>query len=408
MNLRFHHTLGLSCLLAASLITLAGHSQPSRESTAKTASLFSSEIITVLLRKANDYQITHPVKKAADRNWERGTWFTGVMAAGEATGDKRYLDQAMRWGEENQWQPGTEKSGGNILTCAQTYLELYFLNNNRSVIEPVIQWVNSDRSNTPSGAKVWYLEGGRRYADSLYVGAPTLAMLAKATGEAKYLTWLNNFFGDVQAELFDRADGLFYRDKRFIGTTNLNGKKVFWSRGNGWVFAGLPRILSALPANDPSRPRYEALFKQMAASIAKQQQSDGLWRPNLGDAEEFTMPESSGTGFSCYGMAWGVRNGLLDRETYLPIVRKAWTGLVNCVSEEGRVGWGQSVGDRPAAVKAGDSHEYVTGTFLLAGSEVLRLVKMGWLADSGQKQPGRVQPAKKMTCFLTSDTATFQ
>jgi len=408
MNLRFHHTLGLSCLLAASLITLAGHSQSSGKSTAKTASLFSPEVITAWLRKANDYQITHPVMKAADRNWERGTWFTGVMAAGEATGDKHYLDQAMRWGEENQWQPGTEKSGGNILTCAQTYLELYFLNTNRAGIEPVIQWVNSGRSNTPSGAKVWYLEGGRRYADSLYVGAPTLAMLAKATGEAKYLTWLNDFFRDVQAELFDPADGLFYRDKRFIGTTNLNGKKVFWSRGNGWVFASLPRILSVLPENDPCRPQYEALFKQMAAAIAKEQQPDGLWQPNLGDAEEFAMPESSGTGFFCYGMAWGVRNGLLDRAAYLPIVRKAWKGLVNCVSEEGRVGWGQLVGYRPVAVKAEDSHEYVTGTFLLAGSEVLRLVNMGWLADSRRTQPGRMQPAKNMTCFLTSDTATFQ
>ena len=95
------------------------------------------------MRKANDHQISHPVMKGSNRNWERGTWYTGVMAAGQATGDESYIDQAMRWGEEHKWQPGTERSGGNILTCTQTYLELYFLKTNRAFLDPVIQWVNS-------------------------------------------------------------------------------------------------------------------------------------------------------------------------------------------------------------------------------------------------------------------------
>ena len=122
----------------------------------------------------------------------------------------------------------------------------------------------------------------------------------------------------------------------------------------------------------------------MAAAIAKQQQPDGLWRPNLGDPEEYPMPETSGTGFFCYGLAWGVRNGLLDRGTYLPVVKKAWAGLVSCVSPEGKIQWGQLVGDRPVAVQREHSHEYVTGTFLLAGSEVLRLVKAGAIPVADQ------------------------
>ena len=405
---RLHRTLGFGCIVLASLIALAGHSQSSGDFVAKSTNLFAPGVIIALLQKVNDYQTAHPVMKATDRNWERGTWFTGVMAAGVATGDSRFIDQATRFGESNQWQPGTEKSGANVLTCAQTYLELYFLTTNHAFIEPVILWVNSGRSNTPSGAKVWYLEGGRRYADSLYVGAPPLAMLAKATGNSQYLTWMNDFFWDVQAELFDSADNLFYRDKRFIGATNLHGTKIFWSRGNGWVFASLPRILSALPAKDPSRPRYEALFKQMAAAIAKQQQPDGLWRPNLDDPEDFSMPETSGTGFFCYGMAWGVRNGLLDRATYLPVVRKAWTGLAECVNADGKVCWGQLVGDRPVAVKAEDSHEYITGTFLLAGSEVLRLIKMGFLTSATRASHRQIEPANSTERIINSSTAVFQ
>ncbi len=402
MNSRFRLLHIFGCTLMASLIPLASYGQAQRDSSPRAGDPFAPEVITALMREVNDYQVGHPVMKGLNRNWERGTWFTGVMAAGQATGDESYIEQAMHFGQEHQWQPGTERSGGNKLTCTQTYLELYFLKTNRAFIEPLIQWLNAGASNTPSGAKVWYLEGGVRYADSLYVGAPPLAMLAKATGDAKYLDWMNAFFWDVHAEIFDPAAGLFYRDKRFIGKTNANGKKVFWSRGNGWVLGSLPRILSYLPANDPSRPKYEALFKQMATAIAKQQQPDGLWRPNLGDSEEFFMPETSGSGFFCYGIAWGIRNGVLDRAEFLPVVRKAWAGLVSYVSPEGRVQWGQLVGDRPAPVQQSNSHEYVTGTFLLAGSEVLRLVKAGVISGTESKAGASSEPALLPPAALTT------
>ncbi len=147
---------------------------------------------------------------------------------------------------------------------------------------------------------------------------------------------------------------------------------MFWSRGNGWVLGGIVRILEYLPENDPRRPQYVELFKTMAAVIARCQGADGLWRPNLGDVAEFDVPETSGTGFFCYGLAWGINHGLVDRATYEPVVQKAWGGLVKCVRADGKVQWGQLVGDRPARVKQEHTHEYVAGTFLLAGSEVLK------------------------------------
>jgi rhamnogalacturonyl hydrolase YesR len=352
--------------------------------TPQSSNLFSAEATTASIHQVNAWQAANPWQPV-DRNWIRATYYTGVMAAHEATGDSAYLEQALRWAGQSEWQPGTEASGANVLTCGQTYLQLFFLRTNRAFIEPLIAWLDSGRSNTPAGAKVWYLENGRRYADSLYVGPPTLAMLARATGDPKHLDWMNACYWDVHAELFDRDEGLFYRDHRFRGATNLHGKKIIWSRGNGWVFAGLPRILDQLAKNDPGRSKFEALFKQMAASLASRQRPDGLWRPNLADPDEFSMPESSGTAFFCYGLAWGVRNRLLDRDVFLPVVKRAWTGLVSCVNAEGKIEWGQLVGDRPVAVKREDSHEYVTGAFLLAASEVLKLAKEGVIAVAPEK-----------------------
>ena len=335
---------------------------------------FQPEAIARLLHRVNDWQVAHPRMKPNDRNWERGTWYTGVMAAHKSSGDEKFLKQALEWGQQHQWQVGTEKQGANRLWCVETWAELYLLKKDRAMIEPAIKWLSTAASNSPAGAKVWYLEDGRRYADSLY-GACTLAMLTKATGDKKYLDYMHAFFWDVHEELFDKDAGLFYRDKRFISQQTKNGKKVFWSRGNGWVLGGIVRILEYLPEDDPQRPRYVELLKTMATAIAKRQGVDGLWRPNLDDPDDVALPETTGTGFFCYGLAWGINHGLLDREIYLPVVKKAWAGLVKSVSAEGQVQWGQPIGDRPAVVPEEFTHEYVTGTFLLAGSEMLKLTK---------------------------------
>ncbi len=326
------------------------------------------------MKLANGWQFSHQDKLEDEHDWEQGTWYTGVMAAYQSTRDQAYLDQARRWGTERKWGPGIATEGANVLTCPQAYLEIYFADGNRSYIEPTIEWLDSKRKNTPSGAKYWYFTE-LRYVDSLYVGAPTLAMLTQATGERKYINWMNAFFWDVHRELFDGDIGLFYRDKRFVGQRNLNGKRILWSRGNGWAFASLPRILTYLPADDSSRAGYLALLKQMSAAIVTRQQPDGFWRANLDDPEEFPTPETSGTAFFCYGLAWGIRSGVLDGDAYLPSVTKAWRALAASVGPEGKVQWGQNVGDRPEAVKKSDTREYVTGTFLLAGSEMLRLVR---------------------------------
>jgi rhamnogalacturonyl hydrolase YesR len=130
------------------------------------------------------------------------------------------------------------------------------------------------------------------------------------------------------------------------------------------------------------------LLKTMAAALAQAQGPDGLWRPNLADPAEFPMPESSGSGFFCYGLAWGINHGVLDRATYLPVVQRAWralrlivgTGITAAANipyakwnDNGKVQWGQPVGDRPVAVKQEDTQEYVTGAFLLAGSKMYKL-----------------------------------
>lgn len=214
------------------------------------------------------------------------------------------------------------------------------------------------------------------WCDSLFTAPPTLVMLAEATGEKRYLDYMNRMYWDVYERLFDQEAGLFYRDERFIGQRSAAGKKVLWSRGNGWVFAGLARILTYLPEEDPNYFRFVDLYRKMAKSILRAQGKDGLWRSNLADSEDYPNPESSSSAFFCYALAWGINQGLLPSTLYRSSVLRAWSGLVGCVHESGRLGWVQRVGASPEATTYDSTQEYGTGAFLLAGSEMIKLAEM--------------------------------
>ena len=175
----------------------------------------SEQSVRDIARKVNEYQKAHPYQEE-DRGWIRGTYYTGVMAMYAATSGQEYLDQAMEWGARNQWQVGTDGSGGNKLTCVQTYLQIYMLKKQQVMLQPALDHLNSGGKKTPTGEALWYFEGGRRYSDSLYVGPPALAMLARITGEDRYLDYMNGFFWDVHSELYDADAALFYRDKGYI------------------------------------------------------------------------------------------------------------------------------------------------------------------------------------------------
>ncbi len=308
-----------------------------------------------------------------DRNWKRSTFYTGLMAFYSVTRDNELLTKAEYWAGKHGYRPGTDWFyPPNKLACTQTYLEIYFITKNEGIIRNTREYMDSEIAENKSAFKQ-----GWDYIDALYVGAPPYAMMSKAMEDEKYVDYMNKTFWEVTDSLWDKDDKLFYRDLAARNLKSKNGKKVLWSRGNGWAIASIPRILNYLPAENEYYEKYISLLKTMAESLAKRQGEDGFWRSNLADSNEFPMPESSGTAFFTYALAWGINNGILNKEQYLPVVKKAWKALYNDVDEDGKVLWGQTVNHRPAIIRKDDSGEYVSGAFLLAGSEVLKLLKTG-------------------------------
>lgn len=356
-------SIWISLVLVPCLFFISSQAQNSSPSTTKT------HILGIMYR-VNNYQ-KGIAGDSEGRNWKTGTWYTGVMAFYKATGDSTLLQQAISWAQNNEWKVGNEWIyPANRLTCVQTYLEIFRIRHDSTMIRDAVDYMNSQITRTEPA----YLSGWD-YVDALYVGAPAYAILGNITGQKKYYDFMNRVFWEVADQLLDEDENLFYRDSeaRFIEKSK-NGKKVIWSRGNGWAIASLPRILENMPDEAPAQKKYTELLGKMAASLANCQGQDGLWRCNLADADEFPVPETSGTAFFTYALAWGINRGILDSVRYTPVVLKAWDGLCKAVNEEGKVCWGQSVARGPGTVSEEDSGEYVSGAFLLAGSEMFQLL----------------------------------
>ncbi len=327
--------------------------------------------IVEVMTAAAEWQLANPSKHPA---WDRtqAPFWIGVNAFAPLSGNpQRHLAAARRNGEENRWRPGPRPLCADDHAITQSYFHLYSIEKNRAMIEPALQTFDAvvlfpfDESlEFESWEKTWRQW---TWCDALFMSPPALTMATRATGDRRYVDFMNKMWWKTTDYLYDKDEHLYYRDSRFFGT------KTFWSRGNGWVLAGLARVLQYLPADYSERPRYVRLFREMAPKIASLQQSDGYWRSNLLDPDSTPLPETSGTAFYVYALAWGVNEGLLDRATYEPAIRRGWSALVRAVHPNGMLGSVQRIGDQPGDTSASGSEIYGVGALLLAGSEVHRL-----------------------------------
>ncbi len=211
------------------------------------------------------------------------------------------------------------------------------------------------------------------WCDALYMAPPSFVSMSKVTGNPKYLEYADTQWWKTSGYLYSKEDSLYFRDDRFFEQRSENGTKIFWSRGNGWVIAGLARLLEDMPEDYKNRKKFEQQYLEMAHKLLDLQEKDGLWRVSLIDPEYLDMGETSGSAFFTFALAWGINNGLLDT-SHRPVVEKAWKALCGNVNEWGRLGYVQQVAGSPYPFFDDQWQVYATGAFLLAGCEMLDLL----------------------------------
>lgn len=311
-------------------------------------------------------------------DWTMGACYAGYMDLAEVATYSTYLNEMKAIGDSLRWKTGSRHTMADDYCVAQMFCQMYMVYNKPDMIAQWKQQADSIIALPHTESLEWKNNIAERewaWCDALFMGPPALAYLSTATGDHKYLDAACKLWWKTTAYLYDKEEHLYYRDSRFFTQKEANGKKVFWSRGNGWVLAGLVRMLKNMPDDYPERTDFVKLYQEMARKIATLQDADGTWHAALLDPAAYPVKEASGTGFYCYALAYGINNGLLPYRQYRLIVEKAWSALKGCVQENGKLGYVQQIGEKPEKVSENDSEVYGVGAFLLAGSEVYRMLE---------------------------------
>ncbi|WP_133998050.1 glycoside hydrolase family 88/105 protein [Dinghuibacter silviterrae] len=322
-------------------------------------------------------------------DWVNAVSYTGLFALGQLSGDTTYWNTLRCIGDSLQWETGPARTMADDYCIGQTYAQLYIATEARppagtasrplpaaSMLRPFRHLADSLLRLPHSESLEWKNHVQLRqwaWCDALFMGPPGLAYLSTATGDRRYLDLADSLWWKTTAYLYAPGDSLYYRDSRYFGQHEANGQPMFWSRGNGWVMAGLVRMLANMPERYPDRPRFIRLYREMAARVAGLQQPDGTWHASLLDPANFPGPETSGTGLYCYALAWGINRGLLPAARYATVVANAWAALMRAVQPDGRLGYVQQIGENPQRTGASSTEAYGTGAFLLAGTEVYKM-----------------------------------
>lgn len=384
MNFRNSFSIAMA---AVSLTMVSCKTSAVKQQTAIKQS--KAEVISLIDKVNSRWQNAH--LELGNAFWNVAAYHTGNMEAYKITKNQKYLDYSTAWAEKNQWMgaKSNDKSEwqynygeddkhvlfGDWQICFQTYIDLYNITGQKDPhkIARAREVMEYEMSTTANDYWWW--------VDGLYMVMPVMTKLYNITGNDMYLQKLHSYLTYADGIMYDDEAKLYFRDAKYIYPKHksANGKKDFWARGDGWIFAGYAKIIQDLPKNAKHRNDYVNRFKDMAKALAAQQQTEGYWTRSILDPEHAPGPETSGTAFFTYGFLWGINNGILDKKTYLPVAEKSWNYLTEfALQSDGTVGYVQPIGEKAIpgqVVDKNSTSDFGVGAFLLAASEMYRFVK---------------------------------
>ena len=361
-----------------------------------SAKTWTADQVKELITRVNTYWQQN--NKAETRSfWDPAAYHTGNMEVYKLLKDDKQLDYTRRWAYHNNWSGATEADPsrwkyanygegkdyvlfGDWQVCFQTYIDLYNL---------AIANGGTDADNyfmVKRAKEVMHYEAYSKkddywwWSDALYMVMPVMTKMYKLTGDVQYLDKLYENLLYSDRIMLDQETGLYFRDARYVypNHKSVNGKKDFWARGDGWVLAGLAKVLQDLPKDYKHYKFFVDKFQRLANIIAKTQQKEGYWTRSILDPNHAPGPETSGTAFFAYGIMWGVNNGFLAKKDYKKCIDRAWQYISEtAVQADGKVGYVQPIGDRAIpgqTVDANSQANFGVGAVLLAACEYYRYI----------------------------------
>jgi unsaturated rhamnogalacturonyl hydrolase len=322
--------------------------------------------------------IVSPDKTRPSNIWTRAVYYEGLMELYKLDPKASDLKYMVDWGNFHQWslRNGSKTRNADDQACGQVYMDLFLMQRDSARIKPIKE--NIDNMVATTKADDW------SWIDCLQMSMPVYTRLGVIYKDPRYFQKMYDLYAYTKYKhggngLYNPTEKLWWRDKDFVPPyKEPNGANCYWSRGSAWVYAALVRTLDLLPQNDPHRAEYLADYIALSQALPALQRQDGFWNVSLKDPSDFGGPELTGTSLFVYGMAWGVRKGILPAQKYQSVIDKAWKGMSTCVHPNGFLGYVQGTGKEPKDSQpvtydhVPNFEDFGLGCFLLAGSELIR------------------------------------
>ena len=331
--------------------------------------------------------------------WTRAVYYEGLMELYKVDPQQRYIDYTDRWADFHKWTPrnGITTCDADDQCCEQTYLDRYMMTKDEKMIVHVKENLAHQMKTGNDKKANGELYGWWTWIDAIQMAMPVYSKMFRITGEQKYIdhamrmyTWSRD---TLAGGLFNTVEGLWWRDADYVPPyKEKDGNNCYWSRGSGWVYAALVKVMEDLEAvmktntkaKKAAKKYYKSLKKDfilMSQGLLSCQREDGFWNPSLMSEANYGGKELTGTSLFLYGMSWGMNHGILKAKQYKPACDRAWNAMVkDAVHQDGFLGWVQGTGKDPSAGqplaydKVPDFEDYGTGCFLLGAVEYYKLI----------------------------------
>ena len=355
--------------------------------------LFAITGLVFILASCKTSYFTSKDKKTADRvadwqmknysdtvpvtGWVHAALYRGMVEWADATQSEKIYQFLYQIGEQQQWGMPERVYDADDLCVGQTYFRLYdkygkeeMISKIKDRVDYIIAHPDTNSLITKDGK---YYRNRWGWCDALFMAPPVYARLYQKSNDKKYLDFCFAEYKVTTDSLYDRKEHLFYRDLRLVNNRDSKGEKIFWGRGNGWVYGGLAFLLTTVPNTHPSYQYYHDLYLEMTEAIIKSQDKQGSWHSSLHDAETYLQPENSSSGFFVFGLSWGVNNGILKNEAHRNAALSGWRALQKYVGKNGKLGFVQPIGHAPLTITSDMTAPYGVGAYLLAATEMRKM-----------------------------------